>query len=274
MNIYRLFQLIPNIKGKHRLGRFLFSKTISTKNDVNIFCRNGVKMICPNFKEYVAFELLINGIYEARNIEYVIHNTPKNGVIFDVGANIGAIAIMLAKRRPDVHLYCFEASKKVFNYLLKNIELNGLTNITAINCLLVDEIQGELPFYSPDELNGKGSMAPVFTSTSEMIQTETLDNFLEINEISKVDFIKIDVEGFECTVLSGSKTILTKYKPKILFEFLDWAEELSKVNQIGDAQRLLLDSGYQIFNLSNQFIQLKDPLLSGGADLVGIPKYL
>lgn len=269
--LYKIFQLLPEIKGKHRLSRLILHNKISKKNDI-ISCKNGLLFLCPNYKENVSFELLINGIYESRNIEFILNNIPKNGVFFDVGANIGAISIPIAKKRPDITIYCFEASQKVFSYLKKNIELNGLNNIKAMNSLLVDELKGELPFYSPDELNGKGSMAPVFTSTSEMIQSETLDNFLELNKISNVDFIKIDVEGFECTVLSGGRTILTEYKPKILFEFLDWAEELSKVNQIGDAQRLLFDAGYQIFNLSNQFIQLKDPLLSGGADLVGIPK--
>lgn len=268
--LYKIFQLLPEVKGKHRLSRLLLSNTISKKNQL-IYCKNGLKFICPNFKENVSFELLINGIYEQRNIDFILNNIPHNAIIFDVGANIGAVAIPIAKKRPDVKIYCFEASKKVFSFLRENIALNGLTNVIPINCLLVDKVQGELPFYSPIELNGKGSMAPVFTSTSEMIQTETLDNFLELNKISKVNFIKIDVEGFECTVLSGGKTILTKHKPKIFFEFLDWAEELSKVNQIGDAQRLLFNSGYQIFNLSNQLIELQEPLLSGGADLVAIP---
>jgi FkbM family methyltransferase len=272
MNLYRLFQLIPEIKGKHRVGRFLFSNTISNKKNEIISCLNGVQICCPNFKEYIAFELLINGIYESRNIEFMIENTPKNGVLFDVGANIGAIAIMIAKQRPDLHIYCFEASTKVFSYLKKNIELNDINNITAIHCLLIDEVKGELPFYSPEEQNGKGSMAPVFTSSSEMIQTETLDHFMEENKISKVDFIKIDVEGFEHTVLSGTISIITNHKPKILFEFLDWAEELSKENKIGDAQRFLLDNGYKIFNLSNHMIDLKEPILVGGADLVGVPK--
>jgi FkbM family methyltransferase len=269
--LYKIIQLLPEIKGKHRLSRLILHNKISKKNDI-ISCKNGLLFLCPNFKENVSFELLINGIYEPRNIDFILKNIPKNGVFFDVGANIGAISIPIAKKRPDITIYCFEASQKVFSYLKKNIELNGLNNIKAMNCLLVDEVKGELPFYSPEEQYGKGSMSAIFTKNQEMVQTETLDNFVKEQDLQKVDFIKIDVEGYEKTVLSGSVSVLRNLKPKIFFEFLDWAEDASVVNQIGDAQRLLFQNDYRIFDFSNINIELKNPLLTGGADLIGIPK--
>lgn len=271
MRIYRLIQQIPEIKGKHRASRLLLRKTILKSENIIISCRNGLRFYCPNFKEYICFELLINGIYEKKNIDNILKNLPQNGVLFDIGANIGAIALPIAKARPDVQIFCFEASSVVFSALEKNIELNKLHNVKAINCLLTDELVGLLPFFSPKEQFGKGSMSPVFTDEYEMIQTETLDNFICQNNLNRLDFIKIDIEGFEKTVFDGARDMFKKFKPKVLFEFLDWAENASGKHGAGDAQRFLFEMDYRIFNLSNRLTELHDPLIIGGADLLAKP---
>jgi len=63
--------------------------------------------------------------------------------------------------------------------------------------------------------------------------------------------IKIDVEGYEYHVFKGAETLLSGHEaPDILFEFVDWAEDLAKDISIGDAQRLLKSCGYRIFYFS------------------------
>jgi len=63
-----------------------------------------------------------------------------------------------------------------------------------------------------------------------------------------VDFIKIDVEGYEYHVFKGAETTLSRPDaPDILFEFVDWAEEKAAGIAIGDAQRILKSYGYRIF---------------------------
>ena len=65
-----------------------------------------------------------------------------------------------------------------------------------------------------------------------------------------MDFIKVDVEGYEYFVFKGAADILQKKNsPDILFEFLDWAEAALPDRQAGDAQRLLKGYGYTLYEL-------------------------
>ncbi len=141
--------------------------------------------------------------------------------------------------------------------------------------IAITDVDGEMvSFYSPVELFGKGSVSSVFTDDSEKVETVTLDYLLMINKIKKVDFIKIDVEGYEYAVFKGSKELLSKSNgPDIFLEFAAWAEELSKNAKPGDAQKILFDYGYKLFCLENgKLKKIKSPLLKGSADIFATKK--
>jgi FkbM family methyltransferase len=240
-----IFNALPVFRGKLRIARLLIR---NIKNEVTFYTHKKTKYTVPNLIENVSFELFVNGTYEPDIIAYICSTIPKNGVFIDVGANIGALSIEVAKARQDVRVYAFEASLKVFSYLQINQKQNNLENLHIYN-LAIHETSGiDLPFYSPDELNGKGSFSPVFTNESQLITTIRLDEFFHSYKI-KPDFIKVDVEGYELLVLK-SLSKANMQNCTVLFEFVDWAEEAANFN-IGEAQKYLLDSGFELFSFSN-----------------------
>ena len=97
-----------------RLSRFFFGK-YSKEKTFSVPC--GLSFVVPNLIENVSFELFVNGLYEESSLKLIIENLPPNGIFVDVGANIGAISVVLAKLRPDITIYAFEASPSVFKYL-------------------------------------------------------------------------------------------------------------------------------------------------------------
>lgn len=98
-------------KGKLRLAKFL----ITLKNSPKTFSLpSGLMITVPNLIENVSFELFINGNYEEKYLRLINENIPENGNFIDVGANIGAISVLLAKQRPDINIHAFEASPNVF----------------------------------------------------------------------------------------------------------------------------------------------------------------
>lgn len=256
--LHTIFNSLPKFKGKWRLARLLIPNQASK---ISFKTKSGIKYLVPNLIENVAFELYVDGIYEMETIDYICNFLPTNGVFIDVGANIGAICIEVAYRRPDVTVYAFEAAPSVFQYLNDNKNSNGLKNLEVYN-LAIHERGGEsLPFYSPKELNGKGSFAPVFTSTPEMVTTVRLDDFIIQNQL-RPDFIKIDVEGFEVLILKSMSSFLKENtKCEILFEFVDWAE-MEAGFEAGLAQQFFKKLGYQLFRFSDQSL-LKDVLNKG-----------
>ena len=96
-------------------------------------------------------------------------------------------------------------------------------------------------------------MAAVFTNEAEKVETITLDSLVVENNVSKVDLIKIDVEGFEYFAFKGGEKLLSAADaPDILFEFVDWAEELANGSIPGDAQKLLMKYGYKLWSINDK----------------------
>jgi FkbM family methyltransferase len=261
-----LFQKLPHFKGKLRLAKLFYKKKINSKEEILFDCsKYELQFSAPNIVENVALELFIYGIYEEEVVNFFIKNIPQNGIFIDVGANIGAISVMIAKQRPDITIYAFEAAPFVYKYLKNNIEINNLKNVFCYNKAVHLENNIELPFYSPQDKNGKGSFSDVFTKDAVMVKTINLDNFFEENNI-KPDAIKVDVEGYEKLIFQSMERSLKKLTEIfILFEFVDWAEELAQNCNIGDAQKILKEFQYNIVEMVDKKYFIKNEIQYSGS---------
>lgn len=242
---------IPHFKGKQRVAKYLYRHLVNHAKDVSVKGHLNASYLLPNLKENVAFDIFINGIYEWDTHKFLVDNIAPNGVLLDLGANIGAVTIPLCLKRKDIRCICVEASPWVFKYLEKNIAANSLQDrVTCFNKALFDEDNESLLFYSPSEKFGKGSLSPVFTSEGIPVMSVKLDTLLIQCGIERVDLIKIDIEGYEYYAFKGGESLLRQEKaPGILFEFVDWAEEAASGVSKGDAQSLLLQYGYSLFRM-------------------------
>lgn len=244
------FQYLPLFKGKMRLARLCHKALISNASDIIIEGHDKIRYKVPNLKETIGEELFINGFYEKEIINLVIKNLNDDQAFLDLGANIGAIALAVAKEKKNNKIFCVEASKRVFDYLSYNIEQNNAFNIVPINRALSDVDDMQLSFYAPVDKFGKGSLSPVFTENTEIIDSITLDTLILKYFITNIGVIKIDVEGHEHTAFKGAEKLLQhKNAPKIVFEFVDWAERQAKGLNPGMAQKLLIDYGYRLFTI-------------------------
>ena len=258
------------------MARMLLGKSLKVKTDIVVKGKYNLKYKIPNLVENIGFEILINGIYENDTIRFIVNRLPQNAVFIDVGANIGAIVLPVCRLKKDVSAIAIEASSRVFEYLETNRELNDIKNVILEKKAVSDVDDMELKFYSPETVYGKGSFAPVYTQVPEIVNTITLDTLIADVNISKVHFIKVDVEGFEYFVFKGAANLLQqKDAPDILFEFLDWAEGEVPGHQSGDAQRILIGYGYTLFELVNEkLIPLPEILTERSAMLFATKKIL
>ena len=261
-----LLRSIPPFKGKQRLARFLLSPKIRAGKEITVLGKFGCIYKLPNIKENIGFEILINGIYEIETISFICKRVNRSGIVLDVGANIGAISIPVCKQRQDIQMIGLEAAPWVFEYLKLNVETNNVSNIRLINKAISDRSGIEVEFFSPKDKFGKGSLAPVFTEESVKVETITLDELSDAYKNRSIDFIKVDVEGFEALAFRGGGRLLSRPEaPDILFEFVDWAEELAG-EKPGNAQLLLLNYGYDLYLFEHGKIgdRLETPLIKGG----------
>lgn len=253
MILDRFFRSLPDFKGKQRIARIIYRSRIKNGSDLHITGSFGCKYLLPNLVENISFELFINGIYEKDTYDFLLKRIPLNAVLLDLGANIGSIVIPLCKKREDIRVICVEASPWVFEYLKKNVELNGIKNIELLNKAILDEDNREIAFFGPTEKFGKGSLTPNYTNISTKVETIRIDTLLRRFSLDRVDMIKIDIQGFEYYAFKGGTGLLSSSNaPDILFEFEDWAEREALGLQVGDAQNLLKEYGYDIYLLKRK----------------------
>lgn len=273
--IEQLLRRLPLFKGKQRLARLLLRKKIAIGSDLQLKGKYGCAYKLPNIKENVGFELFINGVFEEDIIDLIIERLPVNGVMLDIGANIGAIVIPVCKLRTDIRALAIEASPRVYGYLQHNKDLNDLQSCSLINKAVTDKDNETVNFFSPEEKYGKGSLSSVFTKNAEIVETITLDAVCEQYSFEQVDVIKIDIEGYEYGAFKGGASLLNKSNaPDIIFEFVDWAEDLAKDCKPGDAQQLLLEYGYKLYVIekSGKIRAVGVPVCTGAAMLLASKK--
>ncbi|MBK8510768.1 MAG: FkbM family methyltransferase [Saprospiraceae bacterium] len=276
-NLRDIIRKIPHFKGKFRVIKYLFSDYLKQAKDIIIEGKYGLKYKLPNLYEVIGFEIFADGIYEKSASDFIISRLPSNGIFIDIGANIGSIVLPVCIARDDIKAFCVEGSIRVFNYLKFNVSVNNIQNCKIFNKVISEKDIGFINFYSPKDLYGKGSMNPIFTHESESVESITLDKMTIEEGIEIVDFIKIDIEGFEYHAFKGGEKLLSLVAaPDILFEFLDWAEALVNDLNPGDAQKLLLSYGYSIFKVTDRggLIRLNEALLIGSEMLFASKRFI
>lgn len=123
--------------------------------------------------------------------------------IVDIGANVGQFAAATKYFFPQCTLYTFEPDAQIFERLKANLAANKYVNFYNLG---IGKENGKTTFYK-DELSLKSTFKLNRNShvkEEETIETKTLDSF----NITNVDLLKIDVEGFEQEVLQGASKAL------------------------------------------------------------------
>lgn len=266
--IGKVLRKFKDFKGKQRLSRLLISKEIKNTRDIVVEGKYNCNYLVPNIKEVIGFELYINGIFEEEFIQLIISKLKTNAQIIDLGANIGSISIPICKLRNDVSIIAVEASSIMHGYLKKNIELNEIRNCEILNKAVWVNSETEVPFFLPDEQYGKG-MIDINKSSGnfEVVKTISLDDLCKLYQLQNVDFIKVDIEGYEYFAFKGGAELLKKDDaPDILFEFIANAEKSAEQLEPGDAQSILMAYGYKLYKIEyGKLIEIKKPLVSNYA---------
>jgi len=172
--------------------------------------------------DFIGERIKAMGIFDVGGTETIkkILEKLQDPICLDIGANIGNHALVTAQFCK--HLYLFECQKDIAEILENNLKLNNISNYSLFNFGLADK-NGETHFY-PNTNNNTGASS--FCGNWENVSQDHItlpirrgDDVIKENNITKIDFIKLDVEGFEAEVLTGLKETFQAHKPIILMEW-------------------------------------------------------
>jgi len=173
-------------------------------------------------KKGLALSISHYGTYEELESKIMEEKIEMGNIVVDVGANIGLHTLNMAKIVGNTgQVFAFEPDPSNFEILKKNVKINNYKNI-ILEQKAVGDKHGRTTLYQSDH-PGKHRIFPQTEQAKSQVQVEltNLDNYFDSDMIDKINFIKIDVEGLEFSVLKGMKNILKNSKKiKILFEFM------------------------------------------------------
>lgn len=197
-------------------------------------------------------------------------------VVFDIGANLGLATLYLARLvGPSGTVHAFEPNPRMLAYLNATLDSNPDLDI-SIHSVALGERKDTLELIIPEKNQGAASLLDIGGRQERdrlCVDVLTMSDFCEQNGVDRVDFMKIDVEGFEEQVLRGAEDLFLTSPPRaIVFE-----QNGFQVGKRPDAFRFLESTGYKIFALPKKILRPKitsidDPQARTAHDFVALYK--
>ena len=163
---------------------------------------------------------------ELNNIFAIVDNLPADAVIVDGGANIGFFTVPVAHRTQGrgTRIIAFEPQRQLFQALGGSLALNGYDHVYLHNCGLGAEPGiAELPAVDYGEVQDFGTVALSDDTTVEedgWMNNRVVDvTSIDAMTLPRLDFFKLDVEGYEVPALTGALATIKKHRPWIWVEY-------------------------------------------------------
>lgn len=204
----------------------IFLRKIFGKTSIVKVKRGDINWIL-DLSEGIDFSIFLLGSFEPDTKREIVNNVSKGDVVLDIGANIGAHTLFIAKKVGETgKVIAIEPTDWAINKLKVNINQNpSIKNINVQHMFLSEGIKDEV---RPKKVY---SSWPLNTSSLELhdghrgalmeiddAQIYTLDKLVEDLDLKVISVIKIDVDGNELSVFNGGIKTIRKFKPTIFME--------------------------------------------------------
>lgn len=197
--------------------------------------------------------------------------------VVDIGANLGLVSFILSSLvGPSGKVHAFEPNPRMQGFIESAIIRNGVANLKLHGCALGAE-QCTLQLSVPDGHAGRASFLQERTISGAhlvAVPVERLTDVLKSESVGHIRFVKIDVEGYEASVIAGASEWFARDPPdSILFE-LNGTETLMRESR---AVQMLHELGYRFFGLPKRYVamcvravDINEPCVPGAHDYIGI----
>lgn len=200
-----------------------------------------------NLAVYIDWSTYYYGAYTGEELDFMRDalNGVAEPVLMDVGANVGHHTLFASTIAKEVH--AFEPFPEVASQIHEKIRVNLLTNV-HIHEVGLGEANETLPYSVPlsDKNTGTGSFVAGKKGRLNTLDLPIVigDEYLESLHLSKLDFIKMDIEGYEPQAIRGLRKTLYKYRPIVFFEWT--SNELGAFVEV----KTLFPDGYTIYDFN------------------------
>jgi FkbM family methyltransferase len=201
----------------------------------------GARLFCSH-ENYIERMVMQRGSFEPESTAATLRAVQAGQIAIDVGSNVGYYTLLLAQGvGPRGQVHAFEPTRWAFERCQRNMSLNPQHSAQIhLNHagLLAEERSGV------EAIESRFSARILAKQTLEQLQFLTLDRYCAERNITRIDFMKVDVDGYDLQVMQGARNILRQSNAVLLCELHD-----SALHEHGDALthyiKLLRDLGYE-----------------------------
>lgn len=207
---------------KRRRAKSLYETKFKSESS---FLHNLNKEILIHLYKDSNLSRMIYDGFEAEETAFMQSVLKPGDTMLDIGANIGLFTLLAAQSVGMTgNVFSFEPSPITFERLLENVDINRFKQVQCFNIGLSDT-DGTLDFYTSknghDAWDSFADDAKGRLSNRLKIAVKTLDSVVEEHRLNAIDFIKMDVEGWEKFVILGGQKCLIEQSPTVMVEFTD-----------------------------------------------------
>jgi FkbM family methyltransferase len=168
--------------------------------------------------------IFVRGIYDPNSVVVANYMLTTGCVFVDVGANMGDFSLLASQAvGKSGRIYAIEPSSRDFDRLVENVRINSLQDVIVPRKLALLDRSGVVKLSIACEersyintVGGEFAFKGVEKINTEEVVAQTIDEFVENEDIDKIDVLKIDIEGGEFRALKGAKNTIGKHRPSIM----------------------------------------------------------
>lgn len=278
MSVANIYKRMP-VKPFSSLLSKQYFRYINSGNDRSIVTKRiyGINYEL-DLREVIDNAMYIEGSREP-DTSHALKILCKHGhVVLDIGANVGSHALPMASYVGDEgKVYAFEPVPWAMKRMKRNLELNNFRNMVLEPIALSDtneevemKFRASFKLGSNSGVGGGGKIDDSWWNECEQVKVrmETLDSYVSKHNITRIDLIKLDVDGFEGKVIRGALRTFRHLKPIIIMEVAPaWTE--MRGDNMKDVLQDIAQLGYKFYQEINfepimNISELIDALPPGG----------
>lgn len=231
----------------------VISCTARKQEPARVILKNGLTIESEDGLRFMVRDIFFKRVYTPFYLPIGVHD-----IVVDIGANNGVFTLFAASITRNM-VHSFEPSPRNLEVLRRNIAVNNLSHVTIHGCAvsatagfakLFNAMDGKQNLLSdhiiPDRIEQYKTCTDVnylASASSENyieVPTTTLQEIMDSNQLTHIDFLKLDCEGAEGDILQSTPDNYLKKVRKIALEFHDHLSEIDHV----DIQNLLESAGF------------------------------
>jgi FkbM family methyltransferase len=190
------------------------------------------------------------GVYEPAAVRVLLQRLPHHKCFADVGANLGYFTVIAAKVLAPKPVYAFEMDATLAPVVLKNLEVNALSNVTHVSSPVGDD--ASVVEYTPHPFSFLAKVSGISTSPFSVKMSAAavrLDDYFA-GKPDIPDFIKMDVDGAEMMALRGMERLLAPADTEMLLEI--HRHHLPRFgSSANEVVRHLWDRGFKLYGFEH-----------------------